>query len=396
MKTTLARQQTRWLRIAIVGWLATGFAAQAEAQVDGRSGGNRTARALRSSEASSGVAPVSATQSDAASGRQQIDDIYRMASQARSVGEIKAALAQCERVSAAGLDAENERYLRRLRAWLLNRRGEAYAMSATQSVEAGNDQEARQRELQAVADYSAAIETDPQWRAYHNRGVSRAMLGEYDGALTDFSAAIKLNPEYPNTRFNRAELLLERESYSEAEREYTSVLDLDPEDVDSLIGRGHARFYLAQFDQALEDLAEVIKRQPENAVAYADRADLNAYMGKWENAAQDYRMAVRLDQTLGRAYQSAAWLMSTCPDPNSRDDAVASRAARRAIDLDGQPDYRYLDTLAAAHANAQQFPEAVKVVQSALQAAPESVHGELKSRLTLYQAQKPFRDTTQR
>ncbi|MCA9150873.1 MAG: tetratricopeptide repeat protein [Planctomycetales bacterium] len=395
MLRTLARRQTRWMGIAIVGWLASGLVASAEAQVDGRSS-NRTARSMRSTAAPSGVAPASATSTSVAGGRQQIDSIYRMASQAKSVGKSKSALTECDRLAATGLDAENDRYLRRLRGWLLNRRGEAYALSATQAMEDGNDRDAQQRELQAVADYTASIESDPQWRAYHNRGVSRAMLGEYDDALADFSAAIKLKPDYPNTRFNRAELLLEREAYAEAEREYTSVLELDPNDADSLIGRGHARFYLANFDGALEDFDEVIRRQPENAVAYADRADLYAYLGKWEFSAQDYRMAVKLDQTLGRAYQSAAWLMSTCPDDNFRDEALALRAAKRAIDLDGQQDYRYLDTLAAAHANARQYPDALKAIQAAMKVAPDAVRPELKDRMTLYQAQRPFRDTAVR
>ncbi len=62
------------------------------------------------------------------------------------------------------------------------------------------------------------------------------------------------------------------------------------------------------------------------------------------------------------------------------------------IELDGSADYRYLDTLAAAQANAEQFAEALKSVQQAIQTAPADVRGELQQRQGLYQAQRPFRD----
>lgn len=326
------------------------------------------------------------------SAQQAIDQLYEAATKARKVGEIVQALSECDKLLAQPLDPENKQYLAELKAWLLNRRGEAYALAATRSADAGTDDEAMRQEQLARQDFRESLQLNKTWRAHHNLGVSLAMLGEYAAALTQFQHAIDLNPDYPNTRFNRAELWLEMGQFADAEREYSEVLRLTPNDVDSKMGRGHARFYLSQFEAAMEDFDSAIEADPKNAVAFADRADLNAFLGHWKEAAVDYRQAISLDRELGRAWQSAAWLMATCPNENFREADMAVKAAKRAIELDGAGDYRYLDTLAAAQANAAQFAEANVSLQEALQVAPEEVQGELRNRMTLYQAQRPYRD----
>lgn len=341
------------------------------------------------------VAPATATATSAADGRVSIEQLYQAAQQAKSVQQLEQTLGQIQQLQQNAQGSGHEQYLTQLQAWLLNRRGEAYALAAGRASEAGNEQDAVRWEEAAIGDFAASMQLDPQWRAYHNHGVSHAMLGNYDQALTSFEQAVTLNPQYPNTRFNRAELWLEMGKYAEAEQEYSAVIGLNPEDVDSRVGRGHARFYLGKFDESLEDFNEVIRRQPDNAVAYADRADLHAYLGHWEQAARDYRMAIKLDKMLGRAYQSAAWLMATCPEDRFRDPALALKAAQRALELDGQGDYRYLDTLAAAQANAQQYDQALQTMQQALKVAPADVQPELQGRVAQYQARQPFRDAVE-
>ncbi len=291
-----------------------------------------------------------------------------------------------------GLLPDHSAYVDRLTAWLLNRRGELLTQQSTQQRAQGDDSQALALDNQAMQDFTSSIQLDPQWRALHNRGVSYAMLGQYSEALADFGRAIQRNPPQTVSRFNRAELLLDMGRASQAEQEYATVLQLQPADVPARLGRAHARFYQRRFDEAMRDFDDVIQQEPENAVAYADRADLHAYLGEWEQAARDYMLAVGLDKSLGRAYQSTAWLMATCPDARIRDRETALRAAQRAIELDGHRDYRYLDTLAAAQANADQFPAAQESLQRALAAAPKEVVPELRQRLALYQQNQPYRD----
>ncbi|MCA9269920.1 MAG: hypothetical protein KDA41_15675, partial [Planctomycetales bacterium] len=125
----------------------------------------------------------------------------------------------------------------------------------------------------------------------------------------------------------------------------------------------------------------------------ADRADVHANIGDWENAARDYRQAVQIDANLGRAYMGAAWVMATCPDGRYRDDALAVETARKAIALDGESDWRYLDTLAAALANAGKFDEASAAIAKAIAAAPQDQSERLAARKQLYADSQPYRDT---
>jgi tetratricopeptide (TPR) repeat protein len=150
---------------------------------------------------------------------------------------------------------------------------------------------------------------------------------------------------------------------------------------------------LRQFQPALDDYNQAVKMSPKNPESYANRGDAFRALGQWESAAADFRQAIQIDSKFGRAYQSASWLMATCPDQRYRNADLAVRAAERAIQLDGSQDYIYLDTLAAAYANDGQFPKAQNTIRQAIQLAPKENVGPLKHRLDLYLAQRPFRQT---
>ena len=325
--------------------------------------------------------------------RQQIDLIYRQAAAAKNLEEIGQALAAAQQIKPQDLKTRD--YLLNLTAWMHNRRGEMFTEMASVQTKGGNSTDAARFEAQAIAEFSSAIQMHPNSRAFHNRGVSYATEGKYEQALQDFTKCLQQNPNDLNARFNRAELNLELGNYEQAEQDYSMLLTAQPNDSAALVGRAHVRFYIGKFEDSLLDFDDAIARDPSNALAYADRADLYAYLGRWEEAARDYRTAIRIDNNLGRAYQSAAWLMATCPEDRFRDPQLALRAAKRAIDLEGSRDYRYMDTLAAAQANANLFPQAQQTMQDALRSAPAEVVPELEQRLTLYSANRPYRDVPQ-
>jgi tetratricopeptide (TPR) repeat protein len=85
--------------------------------------------------------------------------------------------------------------------------------------------------------------------------------------------------------------------------------------------------------------------------------------------------------------------MATCPDEKYRNDELALESAKRAIQLDGDGDWLYLDALAAAQANAGEFDEARQTLGKAIQIAPEKIATTLRQRLKLYVSGKPYRET---
>jgi tetratricopeptide (TPR) repeat protein len=156
--------------------------------------------------------------------------------------------------------------------------------------------------------------------------------------------------------------------------------------------RGYALYRLERFGEALHDYGEALKIDPENVAALINRADTYSDLGQYGDAAKDYRAAVRLAPTLGRAYQSTAWFMATCPDTHYRNDKLAIDAARKAIELDGA-DYRNLSTLAAAQASAGLFDEAKAAQEQAIAKAAQHEKVTAEKMMALYQRDVAYRET---
>ncbi len=322
----------------------------------------------------------------------RLAELFTLSQQAKSVEQLTEAITECEATADSATGKTARDYCRKLAAWAYNRRGEAYAGQATKQSDAGNAEQAAQLDRLALADFEAAIERDAKrWKALQNRGVSLAMQGDYESALADFSKVVQLQPEYQNAWFNRGEIRYELGDFKNAVADYTQALDLKSDDAASYASRGHAYFQLADYTKALADYSDAVRLQPQDAGLYATRADAYRSLGNWPRAAQDYQKAIRLDDALGVAYQGAAWLMATCPDPRFRDSRQALLAAERAIELDGQSDYQYLDTLAAALASNGQYEEALAAVKKALEACPEEQRPPLRDRQALYETGQPYR-----
>jgi tetratricopeptide (TPR) repeat protein len=265
---------------------------------------------------------------------------------------------------------------------------------AAEAHAAGQADISRRLDGKAMEDFEAAIKLDPQrWKSYHHRGVCYALAGQFEKALSDFTKTIELRPEYESAWFNRGEIHYEMGRFAKAVADYDEAIRLQANDAGFFTSRGHAHFQLRQFDKALDDYSRAVELDPRNPQRITNRGDAFRSLGQWERAADDFRQAVNVDSRFGRAFQSAAWLMSTCPDEQYRQPDLALRAARKAVELDGDQDYIYLDTLAAAFANSGQFDKAQEVIRRAIQLAPAENAGPLKHRLDLYRSGKPFRQT---
>ena len=66
---------------------------------------------------------------------------------------------------------------------------------------------------QTIRDLTEAIRSNPNGLAYNNRGLAYYQKGECDKAIADFSEAIELDPEDPETYYNRAKAYSKKEVY---------------------------------------------------------------------------------------------------------------------------------------------------------------------------------------
>jgi hypothetical protein len=89
----------------------------------------------------------------------------------------------------------------------------------------------------------------------------------------------------------------------------------------------------------------------------------------------------------------AAWLLATSNDPIARSAADALAYARKAVTATKRQNGGYLDTLAAAHAEAGEFTAAAAAAKEAIALIKEErLKAECQSRLKLYEANIPYRE----
>lgn len=307
------------------------------------------------------------------------EQAYELTANAKTYEDYSNIIQTCKEGLVEESDERLTLYYRQLMSWAYNRRGETLADQNQ------NDD--------ALADFEEAIKLNPErWQALHNRAYCFAVKGDFERALADYDRTIELKPDYANARFNRGEIRYEQGNYREAIDDYNQAIRLAPRDSAALNSRGHAYYKLGDYMQAIRDFTSAIRIEPTNAAAYTNRGDAYADKADFARASSDYRAAIRIDPQFGRAYQSAAWLAATCPMDRYRDSRLALELAQKAVELDGQDDYRYLDTLAAAYANAGDFAQAREIQSKVISLAPPDQAERYEKRLALYQQDRPYRD----
>jgi serine/threonine protein kinase/tetratricopeptide (TPR) repeat protein len=91
-----------------------------------------------------------------------------------------------------------------------------------------------------------------------------------------------------------------------------------------------------------------------------------------------------------------AWQLATCPEPKSRNGALAVALARRAVEASDQKDSAILDTLAAAHAEAGNFADAISVQKQALAIETnQDLTAQYAAHRALYESNTPYREIGQ-
>jgi tetratricopeptide (TPR) repeat protein len=111
----------------------------------------------------------------------------------------------------------------------------------------------------AIDAYSLAIELHPTAFAYNNRGMSRAALGDDEGAISDFNRSIEINNKFLPAYLNRAASKYNMEDYYGAIEDYGKVIEMDQQNAIAWYGRGISQVQIRYFIGACEDLNKAFK-----------------------------------------------------------------------------------------------------------------------------------------
>jgi tetratricopeptide (TPR) repeat protein len=270
--------------------------------------------------------------------------------------------------------------------------------------------------------------------AYGGLSYSLRERGDLPAALSAANRQIEIKPNYTAGYINLGLALRDKKDLPGAVAAFRRAADLDPGDafpcwhlgdVFLLQGDGAAAVdaYRKAADRELTTAAfwklgvctpglkahmRNLKAQPgaiaafQRAIALDPGDFLSCYMlgqvlqqqGRYAEAEQAYLGAIKANPGFVPACDSLARLLATCPDDKVRDGKRAIEYATTACERTSWKDPLCLDTLAAAHAEAGQFEEAVRYQTRALE--DPALTGDLRTaasqRLELYRQKKPFRD----
>ncbi|MGA2055223.1 MAG: tetratricopeptide repeat protein [Bradyrhizobium sp.] len=145
---------------------------------------------------------------------------------------------------------------------------------------------ARRRFYGAKAVCAADLHGDPKTllALQHSAGDHLARK-QYDGAIDDFTALIKLSPQNADALNGRAVAYEGKADYDHAIADFTAAIQIDPSDAKALDGRGDARYGKSDFSGAIADYSAVLKLHPDDVGALSDRG--NAFY-----AAKDFTQAI--------------------------------------------------------------------------------------------------------
>jgi tetratricopeptide (TPR) repeat protein len=269
---------------------------------------------------------------------------------------------------------------------LLTRRGDCYL--------------AKNEPDNALADYDKAARLGGlDSRNYITHALALRQKGQREEATKDFEAAIAIRPDDPLIYSSRAALFAEDGDLDKAQADYAKAVDLNPRNVSSRVSS--AEIYVRQNEnqKAITQATIALKIDSNSSHAYVTRAKAYAQLRMSTQALADLDAATKLNtRDKAAALNDVAWCRATCPQRTLRDGKKAVTEASEACKLDRWKHWSYLDTLAAACAEAGDFDHAIKYEQQALQMKPataENIKVE-NQRLQLYQDHKPYREEMKR
>jgi tetratricopeptide (TPR) repeat protein len=154
-------------------------------------------------------------------------------------------------------------------------------------------------------------------------------LGDYDDAIQDFNAAIRINPKDKAAFLGRALAYEQENNYAAAIRDFSTVIQMDPKDKDGFFSRALAYEQENNYAAAIQDFSAVIAIVPENGLAWNNRCWLRAISGQLNDALSDCNHALGLQPDDALTLDSRGFVYLKM---NKLDASIADYTAALGID----------------------------------------------------------------
>jgi tetratricopeptide (TPR) repeat protein len=165
----------------------------------------------------------------------------------------------------------------------------------------------REAALAALEQYSRLIDAAPRVAVFYTqRGDAYYALNDLNGAVTDYSAAIRLDDRQDQAYFGRGMALGRLGLVDEGIADLDVYIQRHPNDSVAYTKRGVRNIWRNRLADAERDLTRAIELDPNNAEAHDDLGVVHARHQRLALAARHFSTAIRLDPGYQKAYHNLA------------------------------------------------------------------------------------------
>jgi tetratricopeptide (TPR) repeat protein len=250
---------------------------------------------------------------------------------------------------------------------------------------------------EAVECYRRALDINPTFAVAHNNlGMTLYTQGKLSEAVVHFREAVKIKPHYSDAHNNLGGILTLEGKLSEAIEHYRSALQIEPDYMEAEKNLNIALASRERLAEKIEHYRRYLSTYPDDANALLNMGTTLQTLGMFAEASEHYEKTLQIEPENTSALNNLAWLLATGKEAGNRNGNKAVELARLASTMAGGKNPAILDTLAAAYAEAGDFPEAIETAQRALSLAlvrnDATLVNAVHTRLKLYQSGLPYHD----
>ena len=218
-----------------------------------------------------------------------------------------------------------------------------------------------------------------------------------DEAIAHYQKGLKFQPNDADAHNNLGLIFAGRGRVDEAIAEYQTALKLLPDNAEAHYNLGLALANRGRLDEAIVAYRKALEIRPDFADAHNNLGAVLEQQGRSAEAIAQYQAAMKANPDYPDAYNNLAWVRATSGEASIRNGKEAVELAQRAVRLSGGRSPNYLDTLAAAYAEAGRFSEAVQTARTGpgprRATEQQPLADALRAKIALYEAGKPLRQT---
>jgi tetratricopeptide (TPR) repeat protein len=185
----------------------------------------------------------------------------------------------------------------------------------------------------------------------------------------------QLNYRSLGATMNQGVESLDKGDYEKAGQYFDAAIRQDPKAWPLYLNRTNVFVHQRKFDLAIQDLNTVLRLRPGVLLVQVLRGQIYEHSGNYGRALADYDHVISITSSLplnsAFAQNNRAWLRATCPNASFRNGQDAVADAKSACNESSWREVAYIDTLAAAHAEAGDFDSAIQFEQRAIKGARE-------------------------